>query len=220
MNEAQLSVTPNFAAPFLEASLPEGERLNTQLRQLILDSEKPAHAPDVAVPTLKHNVFESEFNLLSWPQPCIQELKRFLLGSVVRAVQQLNGYSQEEMAALSVSNHSWFHITRHGGYASGHNHPMASWSSVYCVDPGDSPPDIQDSGVLRFSDPRPHANMYLDPANMRLQRPYNHGSVNYALQAGQLVIFPSWLFHEVAPYFGQRPRITIASNYWFKESSR
>jgi predicted 2-oxoglutarate/Fe(II)-dependent dioxygenase YbiX len=51
---------------------------------------------------------------------------------------------------------------------------------------------------------------------MHLRRPYGHGSINFRLEAGQLVIFPSHLLHEVAPYQGKSERITVASNFWFK----
>lgn len=217
MSQPVTSITANFAVPFIDAQLPDQGGLNDRVRDCLLAAEKPENQPNPPTPTLKHNVFESRFDLFGWQMEPIQSLKQFVIGTVVRSVKELNGYTDEQMAGLFVSNHSWFHITRYGGYASGHNHPMASWSSVYCVDPGDSPPDYPDSGVLRFADPRPHANMYLDPANMHVGRPYQLGSVNYSLRAGQLIIFPSWLFHEVAPYFGDRPRITIASNYWFKE---
>lgn len=217
MQEDSLTLTPNFSAPFAETMNPDAVELNPRLAECLLAAEIPEHAPANPVPTLKINVFESEFNLLQWKEPAIQQLKRFLLSSVVRLVQELNGYSNEQMGQLSVSNHTWFHITRRGGYASGHNHPMASWSSVYCVDPGDEVSDNPDSGVLRFQDPRAPAGMYLDPGNMHLNRPYTYGSVNYRLRPGQLVIFPSWVTHEVAPYTGARPRITIASNYWFRE---
>ena len=35
-------------------------------------------------------------------------------------------------------------------------------------------------------------------------------------QAGQLVIFPSWLMHEVLPYLGERERIVVAFNAWIR----
>ena len=34
--------------------------------------------------------------------------------------------------------------------------------------------------------------------------------MNFKLQAGQLVMFPSYLMHEVAPYAGHTERITVA----------
>lgn len=213
---ATLNVSPAFAAPLVETRHPEPGRLNRALRELFLAREGPGIEPDPKTPTLKHNVFESHFQLFAWREACVQQLRQFVISSVVRTVQTLNGYSDEQMARLQVSNHSWFHITRAGGYASGHNHPMAAWSSVYCVDPGDDEDaNNPDNGVLRFLDARPSASMYIDPGNMHLKRPYGHGSINYRLEPGQLVIFPSHLMHEVAPYHGRRERITVASNFWF-----
>lgn len=219
MTTHPLNITPNFASPMAETKHPRADELNGKLRALLLEREGPDTEPQYKTLTLKHNVFESDFNLFSWQDTCIQELRRFVIGSVVRVVQELNGFSDEQIGGLKVSNHTWYHVTRRGGYASNHNHPMASWSSVYCVDPGDSDgADNPDSGVLRFADVRPAASMFLDPGNMHLRRPYNHGSVNYRLQSGQLVIFPSHLMHEVAPYHGSRERITVASNFWFRKN--
>lgn len=215
----KLNVTPAFSAPLIETRHPDPDTLNRALRELFLQREGPDIEPRPRTPTLKHNVFESEFSLFAWPDEPVQVLKHFVVGSVIRVVQTLNDYSDEQMRALNVANHTWFHITREAGYASGHNHPMASWSSVYCVDPGDDEGALNpDNGVLRFMDARPSASMYLDPGNMHLKRPYNHGSINYKLRAGQLIIFPSHLMHEVTPYHGRRERITVASNFWFRQT--
>lgn len=217
--DASLNISPAFAAPLIETRHPEPEKLNQALKTLFLHREGPDIEPNPPTPTLKHNVFESEFNLFAWPDDCVQALKRFVVGSVVRAVQNLNGYSDAQMQQLRVSNHTWFHITRDGGYASVHNHPMAAWSSVYCVSPGDDDgARNSDNGVLRFLDARPSSSMYLDPGNMQMRRPFGHGSINYRLAAGQLIIFPSHLMHEVAPYHGKSERITVASNFWFQGS--
>jgi len=35
------------------------------------------------------------------------------------------------------------------------------------------------------------------------------------LAAGDLVVFPSYLFHETAPFYGRDTRITVATNCWF-----
>ena len=35
------------------------------------------------------------------------------------------------------------------------------------------------------------------------------------LEPGQLVLFPSWLLHDVKPFQGEGERITVAFNCWF-----
>ncbi|TLY95432.1 MAG: hypothetical protein E6K23_11765 [Gammaproteobacteria bacterium] len=34
------------------------------------------------------------------------------------------------------------------------------------------------------------------------------------LEEGRVVVFSSYLFHEVAPFYGRDARITVASNCW------
>jgi predicted 2-oxoglutarate/Fe(II)-dependent dioxygenase YbiX len=69
--------------------------------------------------------------------------------------------------------------------------------------------------VLRFQDTRQGANGYLDAANLTLRRPYALRPLELRLGAGQLVIFPSYVFHDVAPFYGRDARITVATNCWF-----
>ena len=35
------------------------------------------------------------------------------------------------------------------------------------------------------------------------------------MEAGQLVLFPSWVLHDVKPFEGEGERITVAFNCWF-----
>jgi predicted 2-oxoglutarate/Fe(II)-dependent dioxygenase YbiX len=64
-------------------------------------------------------------------------------------------------------------------------------------------------------DTRTGADAFLDPANQRLRQPFIVSDLDLQLQAGQLVVFPSYLFHEVTPYYGSDTRITVATNCWF-----
>ena len=122
------------------------------------------------------------------------------------------------MAGLRIYQHSWYHLTRREGYTAYHNHPMASWSGVYCVDAGDPVPDRPNNGSLRFLDSRTSAGMYLDPGNAHLHAPFGFGDRAYNLAEGQLLLFPSYLLHEVTPYYGSRERITVAFNAWVREA--
>lgn len=205
-----------FAVPLAQARMPNHEQLNAELRALVLARE---HDPHVAnrTPSLKQQpgVFESQFDFFSWPERAVRTLRDFCWTELGRVVQMLNGYSPAQMAKLRIYSHTWFHVTRAPGFVIAHTHPMASWSGVYCVDPGDTPSDRPESGVLRFHNPHYYSNMFLDPGNARLQAPFHHGTWSIALQPGQLVLFPSWVSHEVLPFHGVGERITIAFNCWF-----
>lgn len=210
-----LKLNPAFAVPILEAHLDSCERLNRELEALFLERESdeyrnptPSHTPQV-------ETFESRFNLFRWTEPCIQELRQFLLDAVARAVMQTSTVTPEELSRLKFQNHTWFHITRYAGSFVAHNHPLASWSAVYCVRAGQEVREHPQSGLLRFFDPRQGANAYLDPANVNLLAPFALGSREFRLAAGDLVVFPSYLFHEVTPFYGPDMRITVATNCWF-----
>lgn len=217
----QLSVTSAFATPIVETVLPECAELNRRLRELFLRWEGDDQGRRSSVPTgvAKVGVYESAFDLFSRAEPEIRTLRHFCLNTLGYLIARLNRYSDREMAGLRIHEHSWYHITRHAGYTAQHNHPMASWSGVYCVDPGDDArPQETNSGALRFLDARGSAGMYVDPGNAHLERPFGFGALAYFLTAGKLVLFPSHLAHEVAPYFGRRERITVAFNAWVREA--
>ena len=40
-------------------------------------------------------------------------------------------------------------------------------------------------------------------------------SAHVKFEPGQLVLFPSWILHDVKPYEGEGERITVAFNCWF-----
>ncbi|MGA9851773.1 MAG: putative 2OG-Fe(II) oxygenase [Gammaproteobacteria bacterium] len=221
MNRPALSVTPAFTSPIIETAMPDCQDLNRRLRELFLQWERDPNRKRSSAPTpvIKVAVYESSFDLFSNPEPEIQTLRQYCLQTLGYVIAQLNGYSTAEMAGLRIFEHSWYHLTRQGGYTAQHNHPMASWSGVYCVDPGDPVPDRPNNGALRFLEARATASMYLDPGNAHLQSPYAFGELAYLLAPGQLLLFPSYLLHEVAPYFGQHERITVAFNAWVRETN-
>jgi uncharacterized protein (TIGR02466 family) len=210
-----LKVGALFAVPFGEAKLAPCERLNRELEALFLQRETDEHRNPTPSHVPQPETFESRFNLFRWPESCVQELRNFMLDAIGRMVMETSPLRPEDLARLKFQNHTWFHISRHAGSFVAHNHPMASWSAVYCVRAGESVPDQPDSGVLRFHDTRNGASAFLDPANNRLHRPYALRSLDIRLAEGQLVVFPSYVFHEVAPFYGRDTRITVATNCWF-----
>jgi uncharacterized protein (TIGR02466 family) len=210
-----IKVRPLFSTPFGEARLANCERLNRELEALFLQRETDEHRNPTPSHVPQAETFESRFNLFRWTEGCVQELRSFMLNAVAQMVIDTTSLKPEDIAKLSFQNHTWFHISRYAGSFVAHNHPLASWSAVYCVRAGENVPQHPDSGVLRFLDVRQGANAYLDPANATLQRAYALAPVELKLEAGQLVIFPSYVFHEVTPFYGRDTRITVATNCWF-----
>lgn len=213
-----MKISPIFATPLCIHQVENSEGLNKALKELILDAERDPskYRNPVPTPTVQVGIFESELELFKWQHPAVQSLKSICMMALSSLIKTLNGYDDQAMSKMVIQNESWFHITESGGYISAHSHPMSSWSGVYFVDDGQPDQSRKDNGILRFLDTRPGSNMYLDAGNGRLQPPFNNGSVNLPTTPGTLVIFPSYLNHEVTPFFGTGKRITIAFSSWCK----
>lgn len=215
LGKPSLTVSPAFAVPLGRARLAPCERLNRDLTELFLSREDAEHRNPTPSHAPQAEMFESRFDLFRWPEPCVQELREFVLSAVAQLVLATTDLAPEALAQLKFQNHTWYHITRYAGSFVAHNHPLASWSAVYCVRPGEAVAKHPRSGVLRLFDPRQGAGAYLDCANEPMRVPYAVRPLELQLAAGELLIFPSYLFHEVCPFYGRDARITVASNCWF-----
>lgn len=215
MVSPDVKLSPLFAVPFGEARLAPCERLNRELEALFLARETDEYRNPTPSHVAQAETFESRFNLFRWPEPCVQELRRFMLDAVARMVIETTTLTAADVARLKFHNHTWFHVSRFAGSFIAHNHPMASWSAVYCVRAGEPAPGEPQSGLLRFLDPRQGADAYQDRAIAPMHRVFALRPVELRLAEGQLVLFPSYMFHEVAPFYGRDTRITVATNCWF-----
>lgn len=212
-SEVTASVSPLYAVPLLHARLEDHSILNAELSTLFLslqeDGEKN-RGPNRF--DTQYGIFESDFYLHQRRDPCVQTLFDFIRSTLLTFIQGINQYDDVAMSNMHLDIHSWFHITQNGGFQSSHNHSNASWSAIYCVDPGDS--TSPESGAVRFQDPRIGSDMFRDPSNSNLQTPYKICPWQLTHKPGQLIAFPSYLVHEVFPYLGTRPRIVVALNAW------
>jgi uncharacterized protein (TIGR02466 family) len=205
-----------FAVPFSFSRHPAHARLNQALKRYLLALEKSGAAANPRPLTQRNAaLFESHFNLFRSEEAAIQELKIFCWDQLLAVIGRLNGYDLPTLQRLQIFNDCWFHVTRRGGFFGVHNHPNASWSGVYCVDPGDHDADKKDSGRLTFVNPMTMSAMHMDPGVERMKLPYGYQVAGLSLEAGQLVMFPSWVLHDVKPFEGAGERITIAFNCWF-----
>ncbi len=73
-----------FATPLAETLLRPCERLNRELEALFLARENDENRNPTPSQTPQEETFESRFNLFRWPEPCVQELRAFVLDSIVQ----------------------------------------------------------------------------------------------------------------------------------------
>lgn len=209
-------IVPFFAVPFSFSRHPDSAPLNRELRDHILAlAAEGANANPRPITARNATVFESHFNFFRSDEKCVQQLKEFCWHEMLAAICELNRYDAASRSNLLIYNDAWFHVTRRGGFFSLHTHPNASWSGVYCVDAGWRENDVREGGALTFVNPMLASSMHLDAGNASLQGAFAGGLRSLRMEPGQLVLFPSWVMHQVTPFEGDGERITVAFNCWF-----
>ena len=93
----------------------------------------------------------------------------------------------------------WVNLLKSGGQHSGHIHPNSILSGTFYVEVPKAP------GAIRFEDPRLPLMMAAPP------RPDSFVTVEP--RAGLLLLWESWLRHEVLPGAGHGERLSISFNF-------
>jgi uncharacterized protein (TIGR02466 family) len=186
-----------FPTPVFWHVLKGVEALNTELREVILAEER-ATASQVKS---NQGGWQSPTEFFSWPGPAVDTLRRYASRAVDIASAKIG-----VPAGLRIEYHmsSWAAVNRRGHYNTTHVHPMATWSGVYYVDPGDEAAESAGAS-LEFIHPIGASVMTFFPGvlpSARLVRP----------QSGLMILFPSYLQHAVRMYHGDRPRICVPFN--------
>lgn len=114
-----------------------------------------------------------------------------LIDACGESVCQRNQYRAESRLKIGTM---WAIINPPGSSNRAHIHPSCLWSGVYYV------ATPEDCGNIEFTDPRTQ-NLILPARFGTKQKRPRHcwTKVNYTPTPGKLLIFPSWLYHSVAP---------------------
>ena len=103
----------------------------------------------------------------------------------------------------------WVNVMGRGALHGLHLHPLSTISGTYFVAVPRGAPG------LKLEDPRLERFMAAPP-RLRGARRANRAWVTLGARAGRLVLFESWLRHEVAPNPATAERVSISFNYsWF-----
>ena len=103
----------------------------------------------------------------------------------------------------------WVNVMPRHAVHSLHLHPVATISGTYYVK------TPRGSSRIRFEDPRLSRFMAAPPKAANC-RPDNQQQVTYEVTAGHVLLWESWLRHEVRPSVIDAERVSVSFNYnWF-----
>jgi uncharacterized protein (TIGR02466 family) len=155
----------------------------------------------------KHNYYGytsyASLNDLAWRAPVFHDLQKILAKHVQIFARQLAfDLSGETLVLESI----WINILPEGGTHSGHIHPNCVISGTYYV----AVP--KNAASLKFEDPR-LAMMMAAPVRKRTGGRDLQPFITIAPQVGTLLLWESWLRHEVPFNHSEEDRISISFNY-------
>ena len=190
-----------FATPLVNYQWSDTMELNAALHELIMTRLEE----DSGVQKSNVGGWHSTTDFLSWDAPCVQELRQRLERFTVELTGLVLDPAKKERK-IQFSIEAWANVLRHGDYNSMHVHPNSFWSGCYYINGNDPVEGHPFSGKLELIDPRPGASLsYAENTNL-------YGRFLLTPVAGQMIVFPSWLQHQVHPYFGESERVSIAFN--------
>lgn len=191
-----------YPTPVVLHRWPDSGELNRALTEIVLAAERDSPAS-----TGRSNVggWHSDPGFVRREDPPIRDLAQRIQSLVREATGAMMAPGKHRF-----SLEGWANVLRRGQYNSVHVHPNSTWSGVYYVT-GNPPPEpgqgvAEFSGKIEFLDPRPAASATYAVENIMQRRSMLNPD------AGTMLLFPSWLQHQVHPYFGPGTRISIAFN--------
>ena len=188
------------------AVLPEAEEVNRALAKTIL--ERAASDPGTQHSNL--GGWQSTWDMEGWggaPLKKILAAARSLADSMTVSRDGKPANAQWKM-------NCWANVNRSGEGNEFHTHPGAFWSGCYYVDDGGIGENPSLGGAFEVQDPRGVAPAMYAPMLTFAGPGGASVGASYTLHphSGMILLFPSWLQHQVRPYRGQRMRISIAFN--------
>ncbi|MGR3636152.1 MAG: TIGR02466 family protein [Shimia sp.] len=203
----QIKYEKLFATPFMRFRLVDHVVLDAAL---LLEAER-MRAKDDGVSKSNRGGWHSKGNLFDSDNPAIASVREAAKDAVLAVTRKVSSKADPE--TLDMKLFSWMNANPTGGYNAPHTHPGAHWSGVYYV----SQPETEgkSSGKIEFLDPRCDLSHWrlLDAPTFRSKRAIRP-------EAGDLIVFPTYLLHWVHPNESDKERVTIAFNATFKRAKK
>jgi uncharacterized protein (TIGR02466 family) len=145
----------------------------------------------------------SSVNQLYQISPTFDELRIKIDLHVKKFIQSLEMDFQNRTFSMT---DCWVNIMPAGVAHHSHIHPLSFISGTYYV------ATPKNAGAISFEDPRLTQMMKAPPKKLSC-RAENKQFISYTPEAGKLILFESWLRHEVPASNNQEERISVSFNY-------
>ena len=140
---------------------------------------------------------------LTWRSPIFEDLKNLLDLHVEQFSRELDFNLEGRVLKLE---DIWINILAEGGYHSAHLHPNSVISGTIYIS---MPPE---TSSIKFEDPR-HPMMMAAPSRLVTAKEYLRPFIYINPLAGEILLWESWLRHEVPTNVSPEERISISFNY-------
>ena len=195
-----------FSTPLYHASLSESENFNMdELEKSCWSIAQDDEAGQKWCDENNYPGYTSYASLsdLTWRSPFFEELKNLLDLHVKIFVEELDFDLEGRNLKLE---DLWINILPEGGNHSAHIHPNSVISGTTYI----SMPS--GSSAIKFEDPR-HSMMMAAPSRIKDAKEYLKPFIYVNPSVGDVLLWESWLRHEVPANNSSEERISISFNY-------
>ena len=195
-----------FSTPLYHASLSESENFNMgELEKSCWSIAQDDEAGQKWCDENNYPGYTSYASLsdLTWRSPFFEELKNLLDLHVKTFVEELDFDLEGRNLKLE---DLWINILPEGGNHSAHIHPNSVISGTTYI----SMPS--GSSAIKFEDPR-HSMMMAAPSRIKDAKEYLKPFIYVNPSVGDVLLWESWLRHEVPANNSSEERISISFNY-------
>lgn len=187
------------------ASRAPGKRLQDELRAACLSIAADDEAGQAWCADNGYKGYTSYASLddLAWRSPAFQDLIAAIDPHVVEFARIADmDIGKRQLVVDSI----WINVLEPGGHHAAHIHPNSVVSGTYYVEVPDR------ASAIRFEDPRLPMMMAAPPRRQRAAREAQT-FVSMAPKSGSLLLWESWLRHEVPVNMAASERISVSFNY-------
>ncbi|MBI1238460.1 MAG: hypothetical protein GC199_03875 [Alphaproteobacteria bacterium] len=210
------TLTRYFATPIYEAALPP-VTTGALNRRLAASIAALARDDGAGIAWCRENAYPGytsygSLNDLAWRDPVFAELESLIAPHVRRFVRAL---ALEMRGRTLLCDSLWVNALAAGGAHSGHIHPGSLISGTYYV------AIPKGASAIRFEDPRLGLMMAAPPPRATAPAARQR-FIARAPRPGSLLLWESWLRHEVPANGAKSPRLSVSFNYALadKETAR